>query len=89
MKRMVQLVVLAALACGAEMAGAQEGAEPQVLEAASQSAESYPSVARVGQSAERHAAPEARPIRKVESLFESSGLAGHGPFPSRGGPIDD
>ena len=86
MKRIVHLVFFAVVACGAETALSQESRAP---EAKLENAESYVNVAAFGQAAERHAAPEARPVRKLESMLESTGLAGYGPFPSRGGPNDD
>ena len=86
MKRIVHLMFFAVVACGADTASSQE---LPAQKANPESAESQLSVAAFGQAAERHAAPEARPVRKVESMVESLGLAGHGPFPSRGGPNDD
>lgn len=88
MKRIPQLVMIAGLAFSLPSAWAGEGHVPP--ENDPRDAETYLNVAAIGsQGAARDMAVEAQPQRKHENLLEQSGLAGHGVFPSRGGPIDE
>lgn len=86
MKRILNLMFIAVVACGAETVASQEAA---IQDTVARGGEASLSIAALGQAVERHAAAEAQPARKAESFLYKMGLTGHGPFPSRGGPIDD
>lgn len=88
MKRMIHLVFVAALVSGAGLAGTQAPGS-LVAEAPQENQEVYLNVAAMGQASERHAAPEAQPIRRVESMMEGPGLGRYGGFLPRSGPNDD
>ena len=77
MKRIVQFAVLAALACGAQAAWAEDQSQESI------------SVAQASSAEERRVAREAQPAPKPRNLLQELGLATDGPFPSRGGPIGD
>lgn len=87
MKRIIHLVFAAAVVSGAGLARTQDS-DGFVVEAPLENAEIYLNVAAMGQAAERHAAPEAQSMRKVESMVEGTGLARYGAFP-HGGPKED
>ena len=84
MKRITQLVMVAVLAIGGQSVFANEG---NVAPENDSRDKAEMSVANVGASSEQSAMKEAKPARR--NLLEELGIAGHGPFPSRGGPIDD
>ena len=88
MKRIIHLVFVAAVVSGAGLAGTQDSG-PLVAEAPLENAEIYLNVAAMGQAAERHAAPEAQPIRKVESMVEGAAFGRYGGFLPRSGASDD
>ena len=85
MKSIVKLAAVAALAFGAQAAWSQQS-EQQIPQG---NLESVDVVAQASTSGRRQepVAREAQPRRL--STFEATGLAGDGPFPSRGGPSDD
>jgi hypothetical protein len=82
MKRIAYAVAVVALGLGAQAAWSGENITLPP--------EAYMNVAQMGSTTEGQvvvgAAKEGRGTR---SLLEELGLAAHGPFPSRGGPIDD
>ena len=90
MKRTGQLLVMSALMFGVQNAALSESPFP-----ADSSEEAYnlPALesyaerqARMGEGATAWGASK----REDRDLFlEGAGLAGHGPFPSKGGPIDN
>ena len=82
MERFIHVLFAGVLACAAQAALSQSSNQ------VAGETETYANVAAMGQSAERHAAPEAQVKPRIESLLEATGLAGSGPFPSRGGPLD-
>jgi hypothetical protein len=85
MKRINQLVMVACLALGGQSVFANEGnATPE--NDSRDKAEM--SVANVGASNEQSAMKEAKPAHARQNLLEELGIAGHGPLPSKGGPID-
>ena len=86
MKRITQLVMVAGLVFGGQSVWAGEGQmapENDVRDNVEMN------VAAIGASSEQAAVKEAKPGRKSEGLLETLGIAGHGPFPSRGGSISD
>jgi len=85
MKRITQLVVVAGLAFGAQSVGAGDGHVPFENDIRDQA---QTSGAAVGASGSQSAMQTVAPVRQVEGLLEALGIAGHGPFPSSGGPID-
>lgn len=89
MKRMTQAVAVATLVFGAQAAWAGESIT--LPSPAAEHPEGYVTVAQMGaaesqQGGGMQAAPRSRGAR---DLLEELGLAGEGPFPSRGGPIDE
>ena len=86
MKRITQLVVVAGLVLGGQSVFAGEGHGPPENDIRDKV---EMNVAAVGASSEQSAMREAKSARKSEGLLETLGIAGHGPFPSKGGPIDD
>jgi hypothetical protein len=84
MKRIIQAAVVA-IACSAGAAWSQS---QEQMPQASQSTESSVSVAQASIPERAPIAREQAQPRKM-SLHESTGLAGDGAFPSRGGPQDD
>ena len=74
MKRTLKMAVLAALTFGAQAASSQE--QITVAQAVTTAEDRQVSLS------------QAQAPRKA-SMLEELGLAGHGPFPSRGGPIDE
>lgn len=81
MKRIAHVVAVVALGLGAQAAWSGENITLPP--------EAYVNVAQMGSSSEGQVATsEAKEVRKSRDLLEELGLAGHGPFPSRGGPID-
>ena len=88
MKRIPQVVMIASLAFAVASAWSGEGHVPPENDPRD-SAESYLNVAAIGsQTAARDMAVEAAPERKRAGMLEDLGIAGHGPFPSSGGPLD-
>jgi hypothetical protein len=85
MKRVLNVLFVTAVMCGHGAVASEEGR----AHADAGPDEASFIVAALGRSIERHAAAEAAPARKAESFLYTMGLAGHGPFPSRGGPLDD
>ena len=83
MKRIAQLVMVTGLALGGQSVFAGEGHVPPENDIRDKVAMD------VGASSQQSAMNEAKPARKVAGLLEALGIAGHGPFPSKGGPIDD
>lgn len=77
MKRTLKMAALAALAFGAQAAWSEDQASGQITVAQATASE-----------ARQMAVGEAQPARKP-SMLEQLGLAGVGPFPSQGGPIDE
>ena len=84
MKRITGLVMVACMALGSQSVFANEGSAAAENDSRDKA---EMSVANVGASSEPSAMKEARPARM--NLLEELGIAGHGPFPSKGGPIDD
>ena len=87
MERIVHLIFVAAVACAAQAAWSQKPLETPARAGAVENATF--DVAALGRALERHEAAEAQMAPKRESLLQTLGLAGTGPFPSRGGPLDD
>jgi hypothetical protein len=84
MKSIVKLAAVAALALGAQSAWSQS--EQQIP----QGSESVDVVAQASSSSGPRQEPVAREMQPRRlSTFEATGLAGDGPFPSKGGPYDD
>ena len=82
MKRITHAVAAVALGLGAQAAWSGENITLPP--------EAYVNVAQMGSSSEGQVAVrEAQEVGRSRSLLDQIGLAGHGPFPSRGGPIDD
>ena len=77
MKRISHLVVVAALAFGAQAAWSDDEVNTESL-----------TVAAIDSYGESTLAPESAKAKKSESMLDALGLGGHG-SPSRGGPIDD
>jgi hypothetical protein len=89
MKRIAQLAVVAALACGAQAAWSDE-ASSQAPVAATESAETYLNVAQMAGSAERNEAPQAQAAQaKPRNMLIELGLSPGDGFPQKGGPIDE
>lgn len=88
MKRISHLVVGVVLACGAQLAWSGEGHVPPVYDPRDAAAEANLSVAAMSGSAERQESASAPQRTQRPNVLEELGLAGHGPFPSSGGPID-
>ena len=84
MKRITQLVMVACLAIGGQSVFANEGNVAPENDGRDKVAMD---VGATGASSEQSAMKEAKPARR--NLLEELGIAGHGPFPSKGGPIDD
>jgi hypothetical protein len=89
MKRIVQLAVLTALACGAQAAWSEE-ASIETPVAATESAESYLNLAQVASPVEgQEPVRQAPPARKARNMLKELGLLGDDGFPQKGGPIDN
>ena len=84
MKSISHMVVVAALACAGQAAWSDETSP-----AKEQSAESLNVAQIVAPEGHPAAASEVSSARKSRNILEELGLAGDGPFPSRGGPIDE
>jgi hypothetical protein len=81
MKRIAHAVAVVALGLSAQAAWSGENITLPP--------EAYMNVAQMGSTSEGQVVVrEAPEIRRGFDLLEELGLAGHGPFPSRGGPID-
>ena len=76
MKRFSHIVVIAALAIGAQAAWSNEEATADTVD-----------VAALGATSVEQSGAIQSP--KAESMLEKLGYVGHDGFPSRGGPIDD
>ena len=91
MKRVAQLVMVAGLALGAQSAWSGEGHVPYENDPRDTPAY-FESIARTADASLEgvagRPAEEAQPKQQRANVLEEMGLAGHGPFPSRGGPID-
>lgn len=88
MKRIAHAVAVAALVFGAQAALAGENIT--LPSPSAEHAETYLNVAQMGAVDDRQVgAQAAQSTRKARNMLEELGLAGDGPFPSRGGPIDD
>lgn len=82
MKRIVHTAAVAVMVLGAQVVLAGENITLPP--------EAYFNVAQMGSASESHGVmSETRSVHKRASVLEELGLAGEGPFPSRGGPIDD
>jgi hypothetical protein len=83
MKRIVQTAAVAVLVLGAQVAWSGENITLPP--------EAYFNVAQMGSASESEAAvvSETRSVHTRAPILEELGLAGVGPFPSRGGPLDD
>ena len=92
MKRVAQLVMVAGFAFGVQGAWSGEGYVPFENDLRD-TPEYYQSIARTADVAVEgvagRPAEEAQPTQQRGDQLEEMGLAGHGPFPSRGGPIDN
>ena len=82
MKRFNHIAAVAFMLLGSQVASAGENVTLPP--------EAYLNVAQMGSASESHAVmSETRAIHKRAPVLEELGSAGVGPFPSRGGPIDD
>jgi hypothetical protein len=85
MKTIVKLAAVAALTLVTQAAWSQQS-EQQT----GQAGQRIEVVAQASSSGERWQEPVAREMQPRRlSTFEATGLAGDGPFPSKGGPYDD
>ena len=88
MKRIAHMLVAGVVAFGAQAACAEEAAGPTAPRPV-ESSEPYINIAALEAAVERHGFVSTAPgKRESESLLEILGLAGRGPYPSRGGPLD-
>ena len=82
MKRVNQVAALAVLVLGSQAAWSGENVTLPP--------EAYTNFAQMGSASESDAVmSETRSVHTRAPILEELGLAGVGPFPSRGGPIDD
>ena len=89
MKRIAHLAAIAVLACGVQVASAEE-TSLDATQATNESAETYLNVAQVASPRDRSEAPrEVASPSKSRNMLRDLGLIGEDGFPSRGGPIDD
>ena len=87
MKYLANLLIAGVLACSAQAAHPDEGS-PRGTPQHPESSEPYLNFAALTAAVERHGFVAAPRRRESESLLEILGLAGRGPYPSRGGPLD-
>ena len=84
MKRISQAALVAVLACGAQVAYSQQS-EQQGAQANDAAI-----VAQAGPGGGEQQSLARQPSdSRAPSTFESTGLAGDGPYPSKGGPLDE
>jgi hypothetical protein len=90
MKRIAQLAVLGALACGAQAVWSQEASIDATV-AASESSQSNVSVAQAAAPAEQRyeATAPAKSRGGARDMLRELGLRGDDGFPQKGGPIDE
>lgn len=86
MKTTKHLLFVAALACGAQAAWAEQSSES--VQTRTASAESY-SGSGVGAIGARDHARVAHPANLMQDYLQEMGFTTAAPFPSRGGEIDD
>ena len=88
MKRIISLTI-AAVACSAGAAWSQDAVQaPQAIESAGEQLTVAQASSRTeGGSMPREAASTQSPHER--SFYDTMGLSADGPFPSRGGPVDD
>lgn len=87
MKRISQVMFVAALACGAQVAFAQQSGE--IVESKRGSAEVYADASAIGSTGGSTHTLVARPAGLMQSYLDEMGFGTVPPFPSRGGVLDD
>ena len=88
MTAIAHMLVAGVVAFGAQAARAQD-APGRTAASPVESSEPYMNIAALEAAVERHGFVSNAPgKRESESLLEILGLAGRGPYPSRGGPLD-